>query len=111
MGVVAVLTACASVTPVDQSVKQERYRLHKQYDLLEKSLKEDLSTYESRGSLLGQLYAALDLAELYTYGLINFHEAFAHLQKAATLNERLHLLPESADGTKLWYEGQYILSL
>src|SRR5687768_14590843 len=85
-----ILCSCATSAPTkEDTIIQERYRVEKKYDLLEKSLQENLSRYEKRRDFLGQLYISMDLGELYSYGLINFRNALDFFHRAQQINEKL----------------------
>ena len=81
--------ACATTNPREESILQGSYRSLKKYDLLERTLKENLTRYEKVGSLLGRLYTMLDLAEVYTHGLVNFRQASSWYRQASLLNEEI----------------------
>jgi CHAT domain-containing protein len=103
------LWSCSTVSLKEQSRIQEHYRVQKQYDLLEKSLKEGLARYEQDDEVLGQLYSSLDLGELYTQGFINFTQATNFYNKAAVLNEQIHARTEKKSKPEIFFrhEGEF----
>src|SRR5438445_4211815 len=86
--IVLATTSCSTVSSRQASLIEANYRSLKKYDLLERTLTDRFSRAEASGDILAQLYNSLDLADLYTYGLINFRRAITLYGRAASLNEQ-----------------------
>jgi len=71
------------------SSMQENYRLQKKYDLLEKSLLEEYEKHIKDKHKIGELFTVLDLADFYTYGLINYKKSLEYYLKSDDLNEKI----------------------
>lgn len=121
---VSVITGCAAMDPLtlvgapkrdhEQNICiiQSNYRLQKKYDLLEESLLEQYEKCSNNELHLGKLYASLDLAEFYIYGLINYQKALDFYGKADDLNKLCRKENITSNGTGIVYykgEGCYTL--
>lgn len=117
-------TACAMLDPLQMaaghktdpekavSLEHANHRLNKRYDLLEKSLVQQYEGHVGEERLLGQLYAAIDLADFYAYGLINYRRSLEYYEKVDQLNRKLNEQGLQGDrGGIVYYkaEGNYAL--
>lgn len=68
------------------SLRHTSYRLQKKYDLLEKELLKEYDKCINQNHVFGQLYTALDLADFFTYGFIDYKKSLDYYAKAEELN-------------------------
>lgn len=115
---VPTIIGCAGMDPLTMIASPERdrqhticlmqanYQLQKKYDLLEKSLLTEHERHSNNEHTLGQLYAALDLAGLYTYGLINYEKALDYYDRADEQNKICREREIASDGEGIvYYKG------
>ena len=64
-------------------------KAQKAYDILYEKLQKEYNRQKKDENLLGHLYAALDLADFYIYGFINYSQALSYYKEAGRLNNQL----------------------
>ena len=99
----------------NQALLQASYRAQKKYDLLEKELQVQYNKSKERKMLIGHLFSAIDLAEFYTYGFINYKKSLEFYAEADLLNKQVKRSGKTSDtdeGTAVTYyqaSGKYII--
>lgn len=83
------------------SSMQESYRLQKKYDLLEKNLLEEYEERIKDKHKIGELFSVLDLADFYTYGLVNYKKSLEYYLKADELNQKIKQSGITRDAEKV----------
>ena len=71
------------------SLEHADHRFQKKYDILEKSLLKEYRGHIKKGHAFGQLYTALDLADFYKYGFINYKKSLEYFDEADELNNKI----------------------
>jgi CHAT domain-containing protein len=119
-----IVSGCAAMDPLTMiaapkrdhqqeiSLKQANYRVQKKYDLLEKSFLKEYERHSNGEHVLGQLYTTVDLAEFYTYDLINYEKAEELFLRADKLNDKCKELKFGSDGPEITYYnggGAYLI--
>jgi CHAT domain-containing protein len=101
----------------NQSLKLANYRFQKKYDLLLEGLLEEYENSKNEKRLIGQLYSAIDLAEFYTYGFINYKKSLELYNEAEALSKRIkasgHTDDLNSEGIITYYQasGRYAVPL
>jgi CHAT domain-containing protein len=94
MGLIIVwVFGCANAS---NRISQNRYameiascRANKAYDILEEKLEANYQKYKKNNNLMGRLYGALDFADFYVYGFIDYSKALKLYAEAEELNLKL----------------------